>query len=188
MTARFLNLAVTEDLIHHATAREMPPPRCWYSSEILSLPSFLCLSLTAMMMESLVGWEFVAALLRMNLAARSITDVVSWLQHPASPCTPRSAQWQSSFVPRSWLWQCVICLLAQTSVCCLWHRETDTTWLKMCCKFVLAECLFACFCSSWLQRWLWMICSGCGTACSGPAGELPVVPMMADGQSLRLWY
>lgn len=43
MTVRILNLAVTEDFIPHAKAKEMPPPRCWYSWEDTLLAQFLVL-------------------------------------------------------------------------------------------------------------------------------------------------
>lgn len=116
MTVRFLNLAATEDFIPHAKAREMPPPRCWYSWEILSLPSFSCLLLPAVTMESLLGWVCCCCAKNQSGSQKHHRCCVL-TSAPHFPCAPHSAQWQSSFVPSSWLWQCMICL--STNLCLL---------------------------------------------------------------------
>lgn len=89
---------------------------------------FLCSLLTAMTMESLVDWAFVAAWVEIALAARSGTDVAFWLQHPAFLDASRTAQQQSPSARSPGLWQYTLGLLAEG--CSQWS-ETDARGLKI---------------------------------------------------------
>lgn len=129
-----------------------------------------------MMIESLADSAFVAALVEINLAARSIPDVVSCLQHPTSlGCLS--------------LGTVAVLLCSEVSVAalhdlslsrslCLWCSETNTTWLKICSKFLLAECFTSLFlsctlCSSRLQNVaLGNLLLDMSIVCPGPAGGL----------------
>lgn len=83
------------------------------------------------------------------------------LSTPLPSGASRTAQWQSCFSCRTWLRQCTICLLAEASSCHLRRSETTATWLKICFKFVLAECFTGC--SVWLQSiaLVWDVSTSC---------------------------